>query len=56
MFYVYYNYGSCNEGDHDCGLVQFATLIQAIDFIREKKDSSGYDGQFTLVKGEEIRT
>lgn len=28
-YYVYYNYGSCNDGDHAVGLEPFETLEEA---------------------------
>lgn len=52
MFYVYYNSGSCNFGDHDSGLEEFPSLEAALEFIEEKKKHWDIDGSWCIIRGE----
>ncbi len=41
-WFVYWNLGSCNQGDHDCDLQEFSSLAEAEDKVKELK------GRYTL--------
>lgn len=52
-FFVYYDSGRCNDGDHASGLEDFATYEEAIAFLdkqrRESSDVFGMTG--VIIKG-----
>lgn len=52
MFYVHYESGSCNYGDHSTGLEPFATQEEADKFINELYAKHGDDVTVSMIKGE----
>lgn len=61
-YFVYYDYGSCNYGDHDSGLQEFDSLAAAIEFVNTYQDGrilaeerSGW-GSYRIIEGREVPT
>lgn len=58
MFHVYYNFGSCNYGDHGCGLESFATLEEALaragELARLALVCECEDSQPVIIEGREV--
>jgi len=54
LYFVYYNSGSCNMGDHQCDLEQFDTLAEAEQRIKELR-KTGYDDDIRLVPGDYVK-
>jgi hypothetical protein len=50
-YFVYYDRGSCNDGDHKSGLKRFATLEEAQTFAAEYVDLMRFD---TAAKAREF--
>lgn len=53
MFYVYWRYGSCNDGSCDYGLTCFKTREEADSFMDELFVARvSYDPICTLIEGD----
>lgn len=50
-YYVYWQTGSCRDGDYNSKLLEFDTLDEATDWIREWKTSKS---TVTIIHGHEI--
>jgi hypothetical protein len=56
-FYVYWNAGSCNYGDHRCGLQDHETLEQAKAHVEKLKSEQYWDDKtddVTIIQGREV--
>lgn len=55
-FFVHYDYGSCNDGDHPHGLEEFGTEQEALAYIAHCKQSNCFaqDGYFVVIEGRRI--
>ncbi len=53
-YWLYYNIGACNDGDHDYGLESFQTLVEVQDRIIELKKRDYMGGYYTIIRGEEV--
>jgi hypothetical protein len=52
-YYVFYNYGSCNEGDCACGLERFASFEEAAA-RRDEIVKREYEPDVKIIHGEEV--
>lgn len=52
MYFLYYNGGSCNDGDHSCGFETFDTLKEAEDRQKEVFNS---DTITIIIQGEIVK-
>lgn len=49
-FYIWWDVGSCNDGDHDTGFTSFPTLVEVMNKAEELKVRY-YDVSYTIVEG-----
>lgn len=54
-FFVYWDKGSCNDGDHDTGLEEFDSAKAALERIKEIKSFNfAFNGYVTLIEGDTV--
>ena len=54
-FFVYYDYGSCNDGSHSSGLEAFDTLEEAQDYCSSIQSRvSLEEGEMVVIHGERL--
>ncbi len=49
MYFVYYDVGRCNEGDHSCGLNEYATRQEADIFVLAMQGYVALLGGVTII-------
>lgn len=54
IYFLYYTYGSCNDGDHSWGLERFPTEEDA-SRRAEEIQNLWYDAQIVIIKGDAIK-
>ena len=52
-FYLYYQFGACNEGDHSCGLECFDTVEEAMARLAEIRERE-YDAEIVVLEGRRL--
>lgn len=53
-FFVYWDKGCCNDGDHSTGLEEFDTAKEALEKIKEIKQYNFFNGYITMIEGETV--
>ena len=57
-FWLYWNFGSCNYGDHSCGIERFDTEKQLDKKLEELRAVDGGESghpEYVLIKGDQLK-